>query len=336
MVRFGVFLAVLLWAGCSQRQARVAAPQSPGRVSAMEVQIKNAVKAGDGDYEIAALQRALVGDPSNLALRRKLAARYEANGYPELAIDHLRIAASYHPHDTALCLELVKRLNEMKLPSEALKEAGRFTAAHGDTSPAVWSWQAILLDQAGRLADGEKAHRKAVALAAGEAYLHNNLGQNLLAQGRRQEAAAEFRRALELEPRNETARNNLGIAEAAAEAGQPSESLAQWQSVNDPASAHNNLAAVLIERKEYDRARLEISIALSYDRQHAAALRNLELVSRLDGKPAEVERIIVPGPPGFWDRVGRWFKNALGWAPAPKPAQTERAADAAASAVSYP
>jgi Flp pilus assembly protein TadD len=303
----------------------------------MEIQIRNAVEAGDGDYEVAALRRALAAEPANLEYRRRLAARYKASGYPELAIDHLRIALNYRPDDAALCLELSRALREMKLPAEALKETEKFTASHPNAPAGLWSWQAILLDEAGRLAEGEKAHRKAVEAAPSEAYPHNNLGQNLLSQGRRAEAQTEFRRALEIEPRNETARNNLGIAEASeARAGEQSGSLSHWQSVSDPASAHNNLAAILIERREYEKARLEISIALSYDAQHEAALKNLELVSRLDGKPAEIERIIVPGPPGFWGRLNNWLKSAFSAAPAPAPAQTERAAKAARSPVSNP
>ena len=46
-------------------------------------------------------------------------------------------------------------------------------------------------------------------------HLRINLGYNLLLQGKNEEAAAEFRRALVLRPDSQTARNNLGLAMAA-------------------------------------------------------------------------------------------------------------------------
>ncbi len=79
------------------------------------------------------------------------------------------------------------------------------------------------------------------------------------------------------------ARNNLGLALANVDAAQAIQS---WQAGSDPATAHNNLAAFWIEKGNYAEARKELNIALGYNRAHAAALKNLELVSRLDGNPA--------------------------------------------------
>ena len=102
-------------------------------------------------------------------------------------------------------------------------------------------------------------------------------------QKRTAEAAAEFREALRLNPASQVARNNLGLALASQHAA--SEAVASFQSAGDAAAAHNNLAVVLIENGNYTEARKELQQALSYNRQYAAALRNLDLVSRLDGSP---------------------------------------------------
>ena len=61
-----------------------------------------------------------------------------------------------------------------------------------------------------------------------------------------------------------------------------------WQSISDPATAHSNMAALLIEQARYAEARKELDLALGYNRNHAAALSNLKLVSELDGKPAVI------------------------------------------------
>jgi Flp pilus assembly protein TadD len=104
-------------------------------------------------------------------------------------------------------------------------------------------------------------------------------------QKKNAEAAAEFREAMRLNPNSQVARNNLGLALAAHSSA---EAMAAWKAGSDEASAHNNLAALWIEKKDYQQARQELEIALSYNRSHSAALHNLELVSRLDGKPASI------------------------------------------------
>jgi len=103
-------------------------------------------------------------------------------------------------------------------------------------------------------------------------------------QKRPSEAAFEFRQALKLKPHSEVARNNLGLALAET----PQEAVLHWQSVSDPATAHSNMAALLIEQGRYEDARKELDLALGYNKSHAAALSNLKLVSELDGKPAVI------------------------------------------------
>jgi Flp pilus assembly protein TadD len=98
------------------------------------------------------------------------------------------------------------------------------------------------------------------------------------------DACEEFREALKLNPRSAVARNNLGLA--LANLDQTEQAVADWQSASDPATAHNNLAAVLMEKGNYAGARKELETALGYNSAYPAALKNLELVSRLDGHPA--------------------------------------------------
>ena len=44
-----------------------------------------------------------------------------------------------------------------------------------------------------------------------------------------------------------------------------------------------------MEKGNYAEARQELQMALSYNKSNSAALRNLELVSRLEGKPATMD-----------------------------------------------
>jgi Flp pilus assembly protein TadD len=161
-----------------------------------------------------------------------------------------------------------------------------------------------LRDEAGQPAEAEAAHRKALGLDPAADYLHNNLGYNLLMQKKGEEAAAEFREALRLNPASQLARNNLGLALASTDTQQ---ALASWQAASDPATAHSNLAAVWIEKGNYAEARKELTVALGYNKSHPAALKNLALVSRLDGQPAGADASQVSD--SRWTRWKTGFKR---------------------------
>src|SRR5581483_6413893 len=127
--------------------------------------------------------------------------------------------------------------------SEAILSLTAFLEAHPQTAPSYSSWLGILLDETGQWTAGEPAHRKAIGLAPADDNLHNNLGYNLLMQKKFDDAAGEFREALKLNPASQVAHNNLALALAGQNANQ--QAIASWQAAGDPASAHNNLAAVL-------------------------------------------------------------------------------------------
>src|SRR5438552_5556218 len=61
-------------------------------VSAMERQIANARDAGDGDYLVRSLRQRMAADPDNLTVRLELIDHYTKADYPELALEHCRLA----------------------------------------------------------------------------------------------------------------------------------------------------------------------------------------------------------------------------------------------------
>jgi tetratricopeptide (TPR) repeat protein len=268
-------------------------------------QVRNAVDAGDGDYQLRALRERVAAEPDNIPVRLELARAYRERGYHDVALEISRLAAARFPQSGEAQLSLVSGLRDADRRAEAIAGLEAFLKAHPDSGAAYYSWLGILRDESGLWPLGEPAHRKAIELTPTVDYLHNNLGYNLLMQQKNEEAAREFQEALKLNPGSQMARNNLGLALAHSNA--VAEAVAAWQSTSDPASAHNNLAAVWMEKGNYPEARKELDLALGYNKAHPAALRNLELVSRLDGSPATLQAKPLETP----DARRHRFRTAL-------------------------
>jgi tetratricopeptide (TPR) repeat protein len=291
------------------------APTAP-TPTVWERQIKNAVDAGDGDYQLRLLRDKVAAEAGNVPARLELAAAYRERGFPEVALEITRLAAARFPESGPVQLGLVRSLRDMNRRTEATEGLETFLKAYPQTAPEYYSWLGILRDEAGLWPAGEPAHRRAVELSPNLDYLHNNLGYNLLMQKKNDEAAEEFRTALKLDPKSQVARNNLGLVLANQNAAE--QAVASFQAASDPATAHNNLAAVWIEKGNYQAARKELEVALSYNKTHPAALKNLELVGRLDGQAATLP--VESVEPSRWGRWKTGFRKLfVGQLDDPKP-----------------
>lgn len=287
-------LGLLVLSGCASRQHLGAVPSMSSTITR---QVTNAVDLGDGDLEIRELRKRLGRNPDDLDARLKLAERYRQAGSPELWIEHYRLAAERFPQNVAVAMLLAKALQD---PAVLVDFCHRNSAP----PPELLSLLGTLRDDAGQFAAAEGSYREALAHHPQLAYLHNNLGYNLLLQGKAKEAVPEFEAALAIEPHSQFANNNLGLALLAqwTDDSQPQQALLHWQSVSGPATAHNNLATVLIRQHRYPEARQELEIALGYQRNHPAALQNLELLTALDDKP-----VVPTTRNSFWQRVTKVF-----------------------------
>jgi Flp pilus assembly protein TadD len=311
--------AAIILSGCAQRTAAVPVHSAPASQAVFARQVRAAKIAGEGDPAVRILRQRLAVAPDSTDLRLELARRYEESGYPDLALEHVRIARAHAPEQLSLASEEARLLIKQDLAEEAVRVL-RIAAASAAAPPSVHAWLGIALDETGDLASGELAHREAVALSPQDDTLLNNLGYNLLQQGRSTEAAQVLESAVSRNRDNTLARANLAHA-LASKAGAPDATgaVAHWSVAIDPASAHNNMAAALIEQGSYENARRELEAALAIERQHLAAWNNLHLVSELDGLPATTAAVPVPGR---WQRFAAFWKNALG-AQAPSAQSTE-------------
>ena len=303
---------------CSCSRQHVATTRTTAVAQTMQRQISNATDAGDGDYQTRNLREQLVADPNNLAVRLALADRYWKAGVQELALEHYRFAVERFPENPKIAMLLARALRDYERPVDAMDSLVKFCNRNTNPSADLLSLLGILRDDAGQFAEAEKVYRAAIDQVPGRADLRNNLGYNLLLQGKGKEAAEQLQEALKIDPHSQVANDNLGLALLSQwrDDSQPKEALLRWQSVSDPASAHNNLAAVLIDQRRYSEARNELGIALGYQKDHAAALANLKLVSELDGGAASLRQ---PSRNSFWKRVKTAFKSH-------KPSQTAESA----------
>jgi len=272
-------------------------------------EIRNAQDAGDGDAVARMLRQRMTADPSNLDVRMQLARHYQEKGFLEIAAEHYRLAAASFPDNPIVIMALARTLRSLSLPHEALASVDKFDAAHPNSSAELLTWKGILEDETGDLKKAEASYHAALLLKAKSESIHNNLGYNLLLQARYQEAAAEFRQALAIQPHSAVAQNNLGTALASDHKGTDTkEAVLHMQSISDPATAHSNLAAILMEQGSYQEARKELDIALGYRKDHRAALSNLALLSELDGRPG-----VLPfrEQTTKWKRFGSGLKKVL-------------------------
>ena len=255
-------IMAILCSSCVQQNHVAKAPPAP---TVWERQVRNAADAGDGDVALKALRNRIAAEPNNVAARLDLAAAYRERGYHEVALEVCRLAVERFPQSVEAQFALVRTLFEMKRPADAVAAL----EAHPRQTSEYYSWLGLVLDSTGAWPAGESSHRKAVELAPAQEAPHNNLGYNLLMQKRDADAAAEFREALRINPSSALARNNLGLALASTDTAQ---AVSNWQAASDPATAHNNMATVWIEKGNWEEARKELAIALGYNRSHPAAL----------------------------------------------------------------
>jgi len=314
--------ALACWSCEHQVKSWVPADRRTAVSTVMERHISNAVDAGDGDLETRALRRRLASNPRDLDARILLARVYLRRGFPDLALEHDRLAAMFFPDEPLVALEQAKVLRQMDQKDEALSVVGDFLGKHPAGNAELFSIKGVLEDEMGNFREAEAAYRAGLALAPSSSALHNNLGYNLLMQGHPELAAEQFRSAIAIDPSLAVAHDNLALALASQPQPSPKEALREWERAGDAASAHNNLGAVLIEQGHYPEARVELEAALRIRRDFPAALANLELLSERDAKPATVP----PVPVNFWKRLASRLGYFIVGEDPPKPPSPDAAA----------
>jgi tetratricopeptide (TPR) repeat protein len=152
----------------------------------------------------------------------------------------------------------------------------RKAAEDNPGDPAPHNALGVLLLDTGHPDDAIAEFRTAIGLEPNTAAAHANLGRALAAKGERDQALAELHRALDLDPTYPPAHYHLGLALAAQ--GKTAEAIGQWREAVrcDPnyAEAHDALAAALFAQGETAQALAHWRAAIEAVPADVVALRH--------------------------------------------------------------
>jgi len=141
----------------------------------------------------------------------------------------------------------------------------------------------VQLEARGRTEEAARHYSEAIRIAPRFAQAHNNLGMALAGKGRGEEAIRHYNAALEIDPEFAKAHNNLGMA--LSRQGRFDEAERHYAEalrlVPDYAKAHNNLGVTLARQGRLEEASRQFAEALRLEPDYAEARQNLEQASRL-------------------------------------------------------
>jgi tetratricopeptide (TPR) repeat protein len=151
---------------------------------------------------------------------------------------------------------------------------------------AVRTWQQIGVWQ-----NSHTLFDHAIAVTDRNYVAHDNRGLHLYRAGRIDEAMADYRAALAINPGYMNANNNLG--HALAELGRPAEALPYYRVAQQVQPGNlevrNNLANALSDLNQIDEAMVHYDYVLARQPGHANALNGSAVVLAMRGNPAEAK-----------------------------------------------
>jgi Flp pilus assembly protein TadD len=210
---------------------------------------------------------------------------YQENLIPE-STRMFKRALEKDPENTNAMLYLGKISREEADLTASIRWLDRAVEINPD-DPEILTELAITNDTIGQehLAYAEPLYRKVVELLPHLAAPYNNLGFNLLLQGRYSEAINTFSKALSLAPRNPRAKNNLATAYLLN--GETDKALSLFENTVGKAAAYNNLGYILMTQGNWDQAEAAFKKALNLNPSfYLRAQQNLERLKSLRTVPS--------------------------------------------------
>src|SRR6266550_1980194 len=256
---------------------------SPGPDLALEMKIALAesyAQAGDYADSIPLFGDAVAARPDSAELRFNLATAYAHNHDSAQAAKQYKETLRIDPHHNQAELSLAKALMNLST-DEAIRELRTATELKPDGPEARYKLGLMLRKKKEESAAKQQfeiferlEQQTKQKMQAGSL---NSQGNDLLEKGFSREAAAAYRKALLLEPKDARLHYNLALALSKLQEHSDEERQLRQAIELDPhfAQAQNQLGSSLMLRERFDEAEREFRAAIESDPQYAEALNNL-------------------------------------------------------------
>jgi Flp pilus assembly protein TadD len=281
-------LLTIILAGCANLPF-VSPPSQPYDATAAREQYRGMLR----DQAVSHGTRA--DEPERAGLNLVEGDRYAHQGdLPRAVVSYFR-AARLAPESIEPRLRIAHL--EIRANPQRAERAFRGLLAESAEEPAVWFGLGLACLAQSKLAEAAQALERALSLDSDFAAAHSVLGSVYDRMGRRAEGRVHLGRALEIEPDDVTALNNLAVSHLIADEPDRAEPLLRsaLQLSPDDRTISNNLGLSVGLQERYDDA-LAI-FRRTVDEQ--AAQNNLAYVYYLNGRPEEAvalyERALLAG-----------------------------------------
>jgi Flp pilus assembly protein TadD len=207
----------------------------------------------------------------------------------------LRDALRRHPVYAYARLNLAYVLEELGQPVEAEKEYRKYVRFNSREINGYYYYSKFLYQQK-RLVEAENVIRKGIGKKPNDANAHSILGTILHGKFERlDEAEAEYRKAIQLDPSDAISFYNFGNLLGNLRRYEEAEAAYRKAIEINPldTAVYNNLGNALKDMKRYDEAEHSIRKAIELDSSNVDAYNNLGVLLSVDGKNRFVEAEIA-------------------------------------------
>lgn len=257
--------------------------------------------AGQADQAELFCQRVLAAWPGQADALHLLGVMAHAYGNLDLALQHVRQACTAPRAPAIYFSNLAEMCRQAGLLEEG-ERAGRRAVALAPDLVAGWNNLGILLQESGKLEESAACLERVIALQPDYAEAHNNLGNTFKRLGRLDKAAAHYERALALHPQYAEAHSNL--AHLLTDLGRMDEAAERARRAIELnprlADAYINAASVETARHRHGEALRRLESLLAFAPGHAGALaarsKCLKQLERTDEALEAAQRAVTLAP----------------------------------------
>lgn len=172
---------------------------APDQADALHMMGHIMARRGDRDAAVGYLERAVIGNPEDIEIRRTLASTLTMADRPRDAISVVRTALRQAPHDPGLHYELGNAFGKMGQTSDAIDSFRKVMDLDGETA-VIQKMIGVLFHQSGQLDDALSAYQRSLTLDPKDIETLYNIGSLQLQRRQHDDAGSTFKQVLKHAP----------------------------------------------------------------------------------------------------------------------------------------